>query len=95
MNKNLPENFVPDPEKILRKARSKPRSPDSHATTFSLGDSTARSLTPTFEVMADKSLCEYSAPTSDNIHTGPTIAVRDAAFELNPALINMVQASQF
>jgi hypothetical protein len=31
MNKNLPENFVSDPEKILRKARSKPRSPDSQA----------------------------------------------------------------
>jgi hypothetical protein len=29
MNKNLPENFISDPEKILRKARSKLRSPDS------------------------------------------------------------------
>jgi hypothetical protein len=40
MNKNLPENFVSDPEKILRKARSKPRSPDSQPTTFALGDLT-------------------------------------------------------
>jgi hypothetical protein len=29
MNKNLPENFVSDPEKILRMARSQLRSPDS------------------------------------------------------------------
>jgi hypothetical protein len=29
MNKNLPKKFVSDPEKILRKARSKLRSPDS------------------------------------------------------------------
>jgi hypothetical protein len=48
-----------------------------------------------FEVMANKSLRKYSAPTSNNIHTGPTVAVGDAAFELKLALINMVQASQF
>jgi hypothetical protein len=94
MNKNLSENFISDPDKILRKARSKPRSPDSQATTFALGDSTTRSLTPTFEVMANKSLREYSAPTLDNIRTGPIVAVGDADFELKPALINMVQASQ-
>jgi hypothetical protein len=45
--------------------------------------------------MASKSLHEYSAPTPDNICTSPTVAVGDAAFELKPALINMVQASQF
>jgi hypothetical protein len=73
MNKNLPENFDSDPEKILRKARSKLRSPDSQPTTFSLGDSIERSLTPTFEVMAKKSLREYSAPTLDNIRTSLTV----------------------
>jgi hypothetical protein len=95
MNKNLPENFVLDPEKILRKARSKLRSPNSWPTTSALEDSTARSLTPVFEVVANKSLREYSAPTPDNIRTGPTVAVGNAAFELKPVLINMVQASQF
>jgi hypothetical protein len=95
MNKNLPENFVSDPEKILRKARSKLRSPNSQPTTFSLGDSIARSLTPTFEEMANKSLRIYSAPTPDIIRTGPTVVVGDAAFEPKSALINMVQASQF
>jgi hypothetical protein len=45
-----------------------------------------------FEVMANKSLREYSALTPDNIRTGPTVAVGDAAFELKPVLINMVQA---
>jgi hypothetical protein len=95
MNKNLSDNFILDVEKILRKARSKLRSPDSQPMTFALGDSTAQSLTPTFEVMANKSLCEYSAPTPDNIRTGPTVTVGHAAFELKPALINMVQASQF
>jgi hypothetical protein len=95
MNKNLPENFVSDLEKILMKARSKLRSPDSRPMISALGDSTTRSLTPTFEVMANKSLREYSAPTPDNIRTGPTVAIGNATFELKPALINMVQASQF
>jgi hypothetical protein len=95
MNKNLLENFVSDPEKILRKARSKLRSPDSQLTTSALGDSIAQSLTPTFEVMANKSLREYSAPTPDNIRTSPTVVVGNATFELKPVLINMVQASQF
>jgi hypothetical protein len=45
--------------------------------------------------MANKSLGEYSALTPNNIRTSPTITVGDAAFELKPALINMVQASQF
>jgi hypothetical protein len=31
----------------------------------------------------------------DALSTGPTVAVGDAAFELKPALIKMVQASQF
>jgi hypothetical protein len=91
MNKNLLENFVLDPEKILRKARSKLRSPDSRPTTSALGDSIVQSLTPTFEVMANKSLREYFAPT----RTGPTVVVGNAAFELKPTLINMAQASQF
>ena len=43
----------------------------------------------------DKTLCEFSAPTMVNIHTRPAINVRDNGFELKPALINMVQASQF
>jgi hypothetical protein len=45
--------------------------------------------------MANKSLREYSALIPDNICTSPTVAVGYAAFELKPALINMVQASQF
>jgi hypothetical protein len=78
----------------LKEDKVNARSPDSRPTTSTLGDSTSRSLTPTFEVMANKSLREYSAPTQDNIRTDPKVVVGDAAFELKPALINMVQASQ-
>jgi hypothetical protein len=45
--------------------------------------------------MANKTLCEFSAPTMANIRTTPAINVRGNGFELKPALINMVQASQF
>jgi hypothetical protein len=45
--------------------------------------------------MVDKILCEFSAPTTTNIRTGPAVNVRENGFELKPALITMVQASQF
>jgi hypothetical protein len=45
--------------------------------------------------MANKTLREFSAPTTANIHTGPQTDVGENRFKLKPALINMVQASQF
>ena len=45
--------------------------------------------------MVDKTLHEFSAPTTTNIYTGPTTNVEDNGFELKPALINIVQARQF
>jgi hypothetical protein len=53
------------------------------------------SITPEFEVMADKTLREFSTLTTANIRTGLETNVGDNGFELKPALINMVQASQF
>jgi len=44
--------------------------------------------------MADKSLHEFSAPTTANIRTGLAVDINES-FELKPVLINMVQASQF
>jgi hypothetical protein len=44
--------------------------------------------------MENKSLREFSAPTTANIRTGPAIEI-EQKFELKPALINMVQAIQF
>ena len=44
--------------------------------------------------MADKSLREFSAPTTANIHTRPAVDI-NGSFELKLALINMVQANQF
>jgi len=44
--------------------------------------------------MPNKSIREFSAPTTDNICTGPTTEI-DGNFELKPGLINMVQSNQF
>jgi hypothetical protein len=50
-------------------------------------------LTPEFEAMAQKSLREFSAPTTINIHTGPEVNVGDNRFELKPTckLISFVE----
>jgi hypothetical protein len=45
--------------------------------------------------MADKTLREFSAPSTENIHTEPTIQTNNLEFELKPSLINMVQATPF
>ena len=44
--------------------------------------------------MADKILREFSAPSTENIRTGPTLKTNNLEFELKPRLINMVQATQ-
>jgi hypothetical protein len=87
---NLPTNFIDDPESLLKITKAKLKrvlaleSEDNHI---------RRSLTPEFEAMANKSLHEFSTPTTANIRTRPEVNVGDNGFELKPTLINMVQAS--
>ena len=89
---HLLTNYVDDPEALLK--RTKPKLKKVSA--LELEDNHIRqSLTPEFEAMADRTLCEFSAPTTANIRTRPTVNVGDNGFELKSALINMVQASQF
>jgi hypothetical protein len=89
---NLLTNFIDDLEALLKRTKAKLKrvpaleSEDNHI---------RRSLTPKFEATTNKSLCGFSAPTTAIIHTRPEINVGDNGFELKPALINMVQASQF
>jgi hypothetical protein len=59
-------------------------------TTKSRGNSTLVS-----EAMANKTLREFSAPSTENIRTGPTLKTNNLEFELKPSLINMVQATPF
>jgi hypothetical protein len=87
-------NYVEDPEEIIRQDRAKLKKKKSPST-LSEEDQPRRSLTPVFEAMANKTLCEFSAPTTTNIRTGLAVNVGEEGFELKPALINMVQTNQF
>jgi hypothetical protein len=89
---DLLTNYLDDLEVLLRKAKA---SLKKVLTLESEDNRIRRSLTPEFEAMANKTLRKFSAPTTANIRTGPQTDVGDNGFELKPALINMVQASQF
>jgi hypothetical protein len=90
--RNLLENFVDDPKALLKKTRAKLKK----VLALELEDHRIRrSLTLEFEAMAQKSLHEFSAPTTANIHIRPEVNVGDNGFELKPVVITMVQANQF
>ena len=84
---DLPTNYIEDPEALIRRTRAKLKKVSALE---SEDNQTRRSLILVFEVMADKTLREFSAPTTTNIRTGLATNVGDNGFELKPALINMV-----
>jgi hypothetical protein len=97
------DNFIDNPELLFRRARAKLKRVQAETSSSQLEaplsdsegqPSIVRNLIPEFDAMANKSLCEFSAPTTANIRTGPAAEI-EQNFELKPALINMVQASQF
>jgi hypothetical protein len=45
--------------------------------------------------MAEKTLQKFSAPSPRNIRVGPTLQTDNIEFELQPSLINLVQATTF
>ena len=89
---DLLTNYVDDLEALLRRTKAKLKKVSALE---SKDNQIRQSLTLEFEAMANKTLHEFSAPTTTNIQTGPTVNVGDNGFELKPALINMVKASQF
>jgi len=97
--RHLQVNFVDDPEALFRKTRAKLKKTSStlqHEASSNLDDrrSFIRNLSSKFVLMANKSIREFSTPTTDNIRTGPAVEI-DCNFELKPGLINVVQANQF
>jgi len=96
MNKfDLRDNFVDNPETLIRKTKAKLRRNQSISSTSQIAnppvleEQPTQSLTLEFEAMADKSLHEFLAPTTANINTRPAMDI-NGSFELKPALINMV-----
>ena len=84
-------NFVENPEKFVRRVRPRIVPPLISQST-SEPASQAPSIT---ELMAEKTLRDFSVPSAANVATGPNIDVGDVNFELKSSLINMVQASPF
>jgi hypothetical protein len=89
---DLLKNYLDDSEVLLRNTRAKLK---KVLMVVSKESQIRRSLTPEFEAIANKSLREFSAPTTANIRTRPEVNVGDNGFELKPTLITMVQANQF
>jgi len=91
--RHLPGNFVDNPEALFRKTRAKLKRGSStlqHEASSNQEDH--RNLSSEFEVMANKSIHEFSASTMDNIRTVPAAEI-DGNFELKPGFINMVQSN--
>ena len=88
---SLPKNYTENPEKIVRRSRPHVVPPPT-----TLPVKKPSSEAPTVcEAMAEKTLREFSVPSTANVATGPSVNVGDVNFELKSSLINMVQASPF
>jgi hypothetical protein len=83
---DLPTNYIDNLEALLKRTKAKLK---KVLALESEDNQIRRSLTPEFEAMADKTLREFSTPTTANIHTGPNVNVGDNGFELKPALIKL------
>jgi len=95
--RHLPGNFVDNPEALFRKTRAKLKMRSStlrHEASSNQEDhrSFTRNLSSEFEVTANKTIREFSAPTTDNIRTGLAAEI-DNNFELKSGLINVVQSN--
>ncbi|KAJ1279048.1 hypothetical protein BS78_04G125400 [Paspalum vaginatum] len=59
-----------------------------------LESTASTSCTPFINIMSEKSIREFSVPSSNNVPTGPEVQVGEN-FELKPGVIHMVQAIPF
>ena len=90
----LPSNFVEDPEQLLRRLRLRQVPPQRFISNLNSFEEGCSALVIK-EAMAQKTISEYSTPSTDYVAMGPQFNLGDATFELKPALINMVQANPF
>ena len=83
---SLLENYTDNPEKLVRRARPHIVAPH----TILPAQEPIQEAPFAIEAMAEKTLREFSVPSTDNVATGPNINVGDVNFELKSSLINMV-----
>ena len=89
---SLPTNFVENPEKLVRRVRPRVVPPLISQSTSEPASHAPSTIT---ELMAEKTLRDFSVPSAANVATRPNVDVGDVNFELKSSLINMVQASPF
>ena len=82
---SLPTNFIENPKKLVRRVRPRIVHPP-----ISQSTSEPASQAPSTELMAEKTLCNFSVPSAANVATGPNVDVGDVNIELKSSLINMV-----
>ena len=88
---DLPQNFHSDPESLLRRTRARLVSP--RRSLSAVDPVIASSSAP--RAMAQKTLHDYSAPSANQVPTGPEVNTGGENFEIKTGLITMVQASPF
>jgi hypothetical protein len=91
---DLPSNLIDNPESLVRRVRPRVLIPPKFLSTQETNTVDPVDNTSSAP-MAERTICEFSAPSNTNVPTGPTTTVGDGNFELKPALINMVQANPF
>jgi hypothetical protein len=90
----LLSKFVENPEKLPRSSRRHLVPPQKFI--LDLNPFEEGGFTPPLkEVMAQKTISDFLAPSAANVATGPQVNLGNATFELKPALIHMVQANPF
>ena len=88
---DFPQNFYSDPESLLRRTRARLVSP--RRSLSAVDPVIASSSAP--RAMAQKTIHDYSAPSANQIPTGPEVNTGGENLEIKMGLITMVQASPF
>ena len=88
---DLSQNFTPNPELLMRRVHPRVIPPQ-----ISLSAAEPVIQVPSAsQVMAQKTLRDYSAPSANQVPTRPEVNTRGENFEIKMGLIMMVQASPF
>ena len=88
---DLPQNFHSDPESLLRRVR--PCIVPPQISLSAVDPVIASSSAP--RAMAQKTRHDYSAPSDNQVPTGPEVNTGGENFKIKTGLLTMVQASPF
>ena len=88
---DLTQNFTPNAESLLRRVRPRVIPPQI---SLSAAETVIASSSAS-QAMAQKTLRDYSAPSANQVPTGPEVDTGGENFEIKTGLITMVQASPF